>query len=291
MQSVQLISSVSVFLVPNKKFEAPHKSLTEIHLDTANRKLETGGLVHVWLMTDQPLRRSLGCWTCSLKGGRWNEWQGFSNLGGLILGFGDTVLICSIPPGASLLFSQQLGASQWPCLPSAIDRSSTSLFTIHGERWDPRSWCQQKDQGRVSAEDGSLSRLPRVSIRPRANSLSFKSVFPPCRVLGFKCRIFFKDNIKSSTYWHVITVPRILRDRFSVFEWRLWSPLCLGGPVYFSGESIDTNKVSLNPLRAHKLQKEIISSHTHAQTLAWGLAPIAVGFCANLCCGWTGIYL
>lgn len=172
-------------------------------------------------------------------------------------------------------FQQQLRAPQWPRLPSAIDWAPTSLFTIHSERWDPRSWCQQKDQGRVSAEDSDLSQLPRVSIRSCANSLSFKECLPPCRVLGFKTMILFKEKMKSSTYCHVITIPTILRDCFSVFEWRLWSPLCPGVPVYFSGESIDTNKVSSNPLRAHKLEKEVIGSHTHAQTLAWGLAPIA----------------
>lgn len=74
--------------------------------------------------------------------------------------------------------------------------------------------------------------------------------------------------MKSSTYCRVITIPSILRDCFSAFEQRLWSPLCLGGPVYFSGESIDTNKVSLNPLRAHKLPKEVVGSHAHVQMLA-----------------------
>lgn len=74
--------------------------------------------------------------------------------------------------------------------------------------------------------------------------------------------------MKSSTYCHVITIPSILRDCFSAFEQRLWSPLCLGGPVYFSGESIDTNKVSLNPLRARKLPKEVVGSHAHVQMLA-----------------------
>lgn len=56
MQSVQLISLVFVFLVPNVKYEAPRQIQAEIHLDTD----ETGGLISVWLMTVQPLHVMCG---------------------------------------------------------------------------------------------------------------------------------------------------------------------------------------------------------------------------------------
>lgn len=71
----------------------------------------TGGPVHVSSMAKQPPQRSLWGWECSLNGVRCNERQGSSNLRGSICSFGDTALICSIPSGASLLFSQQLRAS------------------------------------------------------------------------------------------------------------------------------------------------------------------------------------
>lgn len=48
MQSVQLMSSISVFLVPNKKCEAPHRIQTEMHLDSQWDWRSSSCLVDSW---------------------------------------------------------------------------------------------------------------------------------------------------------------------------------------------------------------------------------------------------
>lgn len=109
---------------------------------------------------------------------------------------------------------------------------------IHIEIWDPRSRSQQRNEGRVSAEDcpGYLVIcLPQLIIFLSATAIQFNH--------------FNKKKTSCGTPF------------FNYFQ-SLWSPLCSGRSVYFSSLAINTNKTHTNPLSANKLLRDADSSHT-----------------------------
>lgn len=144
---------------------------------------------------------------------------------------------CSMPSLACLCFPVR-GSGQ---LHSFVFISYWSAYIsvyIHIEIWDPRSRSQQRNEGRVSAEDcpGYLVIcLPQLIILLSATAIHFYH--------------FNKKKTSCGTPF------------FNYFQ-SLWSPLCSGRSVYFSSLAINTNKTHTNPLSANKLLRDADSSHT-----------------------------